>query len=130
MVYFNLRNSVYGGSIWALLLGMGAMQMYISQIPMGTTIFVATFLPFIKLVSKSQYFPITIVPLTVACIMTAAMLQMFRLNDGLKKAMEDPASDKVRSSLGLTGLGVFFVLMIVALSTQVDLYDSYKNISS
>jgi len=130
MVYFNPLNSFYGGSIWALILGMGAMQMYISKIPMGATIFIATFLPFIKLVSKSQYFPITVVPLLVACGLTAAMLQMFKLNGKLKKAMEDPASDKVRSSMGLAGLGVTFVLVIVAVSSQIDLYDSYKNISS
>jgi hypothetical protein len=130
MVYFNLRNSVYGGSIWALIMGMGAMQMYISKIPMGATIFIATFLPFIKLVSKSQYFPITIIPLVVACVLTAVMLQLFKLNGKLKKAMEDPAAHKVRSSLGLTGLGVFFIGTIVALSSQIDLYDSYKNISS
>jgi len=104
--------------------------MYISKIPMGATIFIATFLPFIKLVSKSQYFPITVVPLLVACGLTAAMLQMFKLNGKLKKAMEDPASDKVRSSMGLAGLGVTFVLVIVAVSSQIDLYDSYKNISS
>tara|TARA_R110002074_G_scaffold228526_1_gene400217 strand:+ start:589 stop:978 length:390 start_codon:yes stop_codon:yes gene_type:complete len=127
MVYFNPKNSFYGAAIWALIMGMGAMQMYISKIPMGATIFIATFLPFIKLVSTSTYFPINMVPLVVACILTATMLQMFKLNKKLKEAIEDPASDKVRSSCAIAGLGVFFMGVIVALSSQVDLYKSYNS---
>tara|TARA_R110002074_G_scaffold401530_1_gene599971 strand:+ start:32 stop:421 length:390 start_codon:yes stop_codon:yes gene_type:complete len=129
MVYFNLTNSMYGAGLWALLLAMGMFQMYISKIPLGATIFLATFLPFIKLASMSQYFAINIVPLFVACILTATMLQLFKLNKKVKKAMEDPASDKITSMGAMIGLGVFFIGTTVALSTQMDLYKSYnKNI--
>jgi hypothetical protein len=126
MVYFNMQNSLAGAAVWGLIMAMGAMQMYISKIPMGATIFIATFLPFIKLVSTTKYFPITMVPLVVASVLTAAMLQLFKLNKPLKTAMEDPASDKVRSALGMSGLGVFFMGTIVLVSTQVDLYKSYN----
>lgn len=127
MVYFNPKNSVYGAGLWALLLAMGMLQMYISKIPMGATIFLVTFLPFIKIVSTSQYFPINMIPLFVACILTATMLQLFKLNKKVKKAMEDPASDKITSMGAMIGLGVSFIGTIVALSTQMDLYKSYNS---
>jgi len=127
MVYFDLTHSATGAAIWALIMGMGIMQMYISRIPWGMEIFLVTFLPFIKFLSKSEYFAVGIVPLFVSCFLTTIMLRMFKLNTKLKKALEEPSSDIVRSSTGVVGLGVFFMVVMVVVSTQTNLYNSYKN---
>ena len=123
MVYFSLKNSMYGGGLWALIMGAGISMMYLPLMPYKEVIFSIIYPLLMSVLPNTAYFYVNQPVIVVASILTFAYTMMLRLNTDVREAFENPLEHKAKSTTMYGTTALVFMLTMVATSKFIPMYD-------
>lgn len=123
MVYFSLSNSMYGGGLWALIMGIGISMMYLPLMPYREVIFSVIYPLVISSLPKVAYFYVNQPVLIAASVFTFIYMMLLRLNKKIRESLENPLEHRAESAAVYGTSGLVFMLAMVATSKFIPMYD-------
>lgn len=123
MVYFSLSNSMYGGGLWALIMGIGISMMYLPLIPYREVVFSLIYPLIISSIPKTAYFYVNQPVIVIASVFTFVYMMLLRLNKDIRDALEKPLEHRAKSAAVYGTSGLVFMLVMVATSKFIPMYD-------
>lgn len=124
MVYFSLSNSMYGGGLWALIMGTGISMMYLPLIPYREVVFSLIYPLIISSIPKTAYFYVNQSVIVVASIFTFVYMMLLKLNKKIRDSLENPLERKAVSATVYGTSGIVFMLAMVATSKFIPMYET------
>ena len=122
MVYFSLTNSMYGGGLWALIMGLGISMMYLPLIPYREVIFSLFYPLIISSVTKIPYFYVNQPIIIISSIITFVYMLLLRINRDVRESLKNPLENKGKSAAIYGTSGLVFMLAMVATSKFIPMY--------
>jgi hypothetical protein len=123
MVYFSLSNSMYGGGLWALIMGIGISMMYLPLIPYREVIFSLVYPLIISSIPKISYFYVNQPVIIIASVFTFLYMMLLRINKDIREALEKPLEHRTKSAAVYGTSGLVFMLAMVATSKFMPMYE-------
>ena len=123
MVYFSLSNSMYGGGLWALIMGIGISMMYLPLIPYREVIFSLVYPLIISSIPKIAYFYVNQPVIIIASVFTFLYMMLLRINKDIREALEKPLEHRAKSAAVYGTSGLVFMLAMVATSKFMPMYE-------
>ena len=123
MVYFSLSNSMYGGGLWALIMGIGISMMYLPLMPYREVIFSLIYPLIISSMPKTAYFYVNQPIIVIAAVLTFVYMMLLRLNKDIRESLENPLEHRAKSAAVYGTSGLVFMLFMVATSKFIPMYD-------
>lgn len=123
MVYFSLSNSMYGGALWALIMGIGISMMYLPLMPYREVVFSLIYPLIISSMPKTAYFYVNQPVIVIAAVLTFVYMMLLRLNKDIRDALENPLEHRAKSAAVYGTSGLVFMLIMVATSKFIPMYD-------
>ena len=123
MVYFSLKNSMYGGSLWALIMGIGISMMYLPLMPFREVVFTMLYPLLLSMLPKTAYFYVNQSIIVGASILTFVYMSLLRMNKDVREALADPLKHRVKSATAYGTSGLVFMLSIVLISKFIPMYE-------
>ena len=123
MVYFSLKNSMYGGAMWALIMGIGISMMYLPLIPYREVIFALIYPLVISTLPKSGYFYVNQAVIVGAAILTFVYMLLLRINKDVRGALDKPLERRATSAAVYGTAGLVFMLSIVLISKFIPAFE-------
>ena len=122
MVYFSLSNSIYGGGLWALIMGVGISMMYLPLMPYREVIFAVIYPLIISTLPNTAYFYVNQPIIVIASIFTFVYMMLLRLNKDIREALEKPMEHRAKSATVYGTSALVFMLSMVATSKFIPMY--------
>lgn len=123
MVYFSLRNSMYGGALWALIMGIGVSMMYLPLMPYREVVFSLIYPLVISSMPNTAYFYVNQSIIVIAAVLTFVYMMLLRINKDIREALENPLERKAVSATVYGTSGIVFMLAMVATSKFIPMYE-------
>lgn len=123
MVYFSLSNSMYGGALWGLIMGIGISMMYLPLMPYREVVFSLIYPLIISSMPKTAYFYVNQPVIVIAAVLTFVYMMLLRINKDIRDALENPLEHRAKSAAVYGTSGLVFMLIMVATSKFIPMYD-------
>ena len=123
MVYFSLKNSMYGGGLWALIMGMGISMMYLPLIPYREVFCSLVYPLVLSVLPKTPYFYANQGVIVSASVMTFIYMTLLRINKDVREALADPLNNRAKSATAYGTAALVFMLSMVLVSRFIPMYE-------
>ena len=127
MVYFSLTDSMYGASIWGIIMGMAIMMMYLPLIQYREVVFTLIFPVMLSLLSHNKHFFVSLPVIIVAALMAFVYTLLLRTNKNVRKAQGKPLEKKVESAAIYASTALCFMMSIIVVGNFIPIYDYKSN---
>jgi len=118
-----MKNSLYGGGLWALIMGLGISMMYLPLLPYREVVFSLIYPLIISTLPKTAYFYVNQPVIVAAAVLTFIYMMLLRLNKDVRQALDKPLEHRAKSAAVYGTSGLVFMLVMVATSKFIPMYD-------
>tara|TARA_R110002074_G_scaffold145707_1_gene294803 strand:- start:682 stop:1089 length:408 start_codon:yes stop_codon:yes gene_type:complete len=123
MVYFNLKDAGTGAGLWAIVMGLAIMMMYLPLIPFREVILTIIFPVLLTVLTRNKHFFVSLPVIAIAGIMTFIYSLLLKVNANVRKAQKDPLKEKTVSAASYTSTVICFFVSIIIVAKFVPMYD-------